>query len=244
MKKLFLIFSLLFSLSSCSQSSGDGVYAGSQYYYYITEAKNLQFCLKNSQGCNYASIENLKSAVESNGNKLLFAMNGGMYNSNGSPVGLYVEKGQELSKKTAMTKCESTNYSMCFGNEPTNGVFFISNNGKALVVKTTQYNADNVKFATQSGPLLLYDGVINPKFSKTSYNLNTRNGVGIMQNGKVVLIIAENISFYNFTCIFKDKFHCQNALYLDGAISKMYIANGDIKDLGGNFGVIIYEEKE
>lgn len=242
MKKLVYILFVLIACSCFSQPSGSGLYQGSQYYYYITAAKNLKFCFRNEQGENYHSISNLKQAIESKGKELLFAMNGGMYNPNGRPTGLYVENGFTI-KKLNVVACGKTNFSMCFGTEATNGVFVITHTGIASIVKSTQYVTNNVKYATQSGPLLLYEGEINPKFSRTSVNYNLRNGVGIMPNGQVVMVLAENITLYNFASIFKEKFQCQNALYLDGAISQMYIENEDRKDLGGNFGVIIFEEK-
>lgn len=39
--------------------------------------------------------------------------------------------------------------------------------------------------------------------------------------------------------MFKDKLHCKDALYLDGAISKMYLPELGRYDLGGDFGAII-----
>lgn len=167
-----------------------------------------------------------------------------MYHPTGKPVGLYVEEGKQISKLSYCSKCGKNNYNMCFGDEIVNGVFKIDNNNKAFIEKSTEYKGESVKYATQSGPLMVWNGKINPKFSKTSENYNVRNGVGIMPDGKVVMIIAYDITFYNFASIFKDKFGCLNAMFLDGAISEMYISNvKQQQDLGGNFGVIIYEEK-
>ncbi len=242
MKKLICVIFVLYACGCFAQTSGKGTYMGSQYYYYITNARNLKFCFRNANGENYSSIENLKRETETKGKKLLFAMNGGMYNPNGRPTGLYIENGKVIKKLQAI-RCGDTNFSMCFGQEPTNGIFEIKYNGIASVVKSSQYQNENVKYASQSGPLLLYAGEINPKFLKTSKNINLRNGVGVLPNGKVVMIIAENITLYNFASIFKDEFQCKNALYLDGSVSQMYISTENKKDMGGNFGVIIFESK-
>lgn len=242
MKNLICLLFVVITNVCLAQTSGMATYKGSQYYYYITDARNLKFCFRNVNGENYSSIGNLKSETETKGKKLLFAMNGGMYNPNGRPTGLYVENGKVI-KKLQTIRCGSTNFSMCFGTEPTNGIFVVKYNGIASIVKSSQYQNENVRYATQSGPLLLYASEINPKFSQTSKNVNLRNGVGVLPNGKVVMIIAENITLYNFASIFKEEFQCQEALYLDGAISQMYISTEDKKDLGGNFGVIIFESK-
>lgn len=46
--------------------------------------------------------------------------------------------------------------------------------------------------------------------------------------------------------LFKDVLGCNNALYLDGAISKMYTneKNASTGDLGGQFGPVILVEKK
>ena len=60
---------------------------------YIVDAKSqdLQFYWKKNNGENFKSIQNLKSLVESKQLKLLFAMNGGMYKKDNSPLGLFIE---------------------------------------------------------------------------------------------------------------------------------------------------------
>jgi uncharacterized protein YigE (DUF2233 family) len=57
----------------------------------------------------------------------------------------------------------------------------------------------------------------------------------------VVFVISKSnqTNFYDFAAIFKDRFKCRNALYLDGAISKMYLKENRKEDVGGDFGVMI-----
>jgi uncharacterized protein YigE (DUF2233 family) len=167
-------------------------------------------------------------------------MNGGMFHKDLSPVGLYVEKGQK--KQPLVTKKEG------YGNffmQP-NGVFYINNDNQPKVCTTDNYPNQTVKFATQSGPMLLIDGVIHPAFNKDSEHLNIRNGVGILPNGHALFCISnEEVTFYEMATFFKDK-SCQNALYLDGFVSKVYCPEKGKTTDGGPFGVMIgvYEQLE
>ena len=87
--------------------------------------------------------------------------------------------------------------------------------------------------------MLLIDGRINSKFTAHSNNLNIRSGVGVINDGKIIFLIStEKINFFDFAFIFKDIFHCKNALYLDGAISEMYFKGSGKKPLG-EFGPMI-----
>jgi uncharacterized protein YigE (DUF2233 family) len=87
--------------------------------------------------------------------------------------------------------------------------------------------------------MLLIDGEFHPAFKYGSKNLNIRNGVGILPDGKVVFAISrEEVNLYDFAEFFK-KLNCKNALYLDGFVSRAYFADEDWKQLDGNFGVIV-----
>lgn len=110
-----------------------------------------------------------------------------------------------------------------------NGIFYITNDGKAGICKTIVYsNIANVEFATQSGPMLLINGKVNIIFNPKSNNLNIRNGVGILPNNDLIFAISTNkVTFYDFAKFFKEK-GCLNALYLDGYVSKGFILNQGI----------------
>ncbi len=60
---------------------------------------NLEMHWKDSSGKPYRSFKSVKKELEKKGQKLIFAMNGGMYEEDRSPVGLYVENGKELNRK-------------------------------------------------------------------------------------------------------------------------------------------------
>jgi uncharacterized protein YigE (DUF2233 family) len=106
-----------------------------------------------------------------------------------------------------------------------------------------QYN-----FATQSGPLLVINNQINPVFTASSNSLFIRNGVGISADGTLIFAISNQpINFHLFAAFFKEKLHCPNALFLDGAISKMYLPERNRLELNGNLGpfiALINEQKK
>ena len=122
-----------------------------------------------------------------------------------------------------------------------NGVFLISNQG-ASIVESSKFRATNasVKVATQSGPMLIQRGQIHPAFREGSANKYIRSGVGILSNQEIVFAISnEPVNFYDFAKLFQEHFGCHDALYLDGAISEMYLPALERFDLGGNFGPMI-----
>src|ERR1700750_2645025 len=58
--------------------------------------QRLHLFLRDEEGKAYNSFESLSNCLSSRGNKLLFAMNAGMYEADYSPVGLLVEDGKKL----------------------------------------------------------------------------------------------------------------------------------------------------
>ncbi len=165
----------------------------------------------------------------------LFATNAGMYTTHNSPKGLYIENKKE-QVHIDLKHREGTNFYM----QP-NGVFLLTK-GKALVVVSEEFKnyKDSTLYATQSGPMLVYNGKINEHFTQGSLNLNIRSGVGVDVNGRVVFVISDGfVNFYEFAELFKNELKCPNALFLDGAISKMYLPGLNRYDLGGDFGALI-----
>lgn len=161
------------------------------------------------------------------------AMNGGMFHIDGAPVGLLVQDGMEwfpLNRDSG----KRGNFFLL-----PNGVFGQDKQGAFRVV-TTERAADIVwQEATQSGPMLLIDGRPHPSFNESSSNKNIRNGVGIRPDGSVVFgLSTDPITFYAFASAFALK-GCHQALYLDGAISRMQILGAEASENGGEFSVMI-----
>ena len=189
---------------------------------------------KAPDGSIFGNIGALEKWARGNGHVVRFAMNGGMYTPAQAPVGLYVEEGVEFTKLDTGT-VGSGNFRM----QP-NGVFGITRSGSAFVLRTGTYESIGpVRYATQSGPMLLTDGVMNPNFRAASSNLHIRNGVGLLPNGKVLFAISkEPLNFYDFARFFQQR-GCANALYLDGAISRAVIPSAGIEQRDGKLGVLI-----
>jgi uncharacterized protein YigE (DUF2233 family) len=197
--------------------------------------QDLKFYWKNDDGKILKSFKKLDASLKAKNEKLVFAMNGGMYKTNHSPLGLYIENGKELSKVNSIKEGYGNFYM-----QP-NGIFYITDSHTAVVCKTPDFKREGVKYATQSGPMLLINGKIHDKFKDGSKNLNIRNGVGILPNGSIVFGMSKDmINFYDFASYFKS-LGCENALYLDGFVSKTYLPSEGYHELKGNFGVIIGE---
>ena len=204
-------------------------------YQYDPNDQKLAMYWKDEQGELIQNFDRLKTQLQSKKEKLRFAMNGGMFQEDFSPLGLYVENG--IEKQFVNLKKES------FGNfymEP-NGIFYINKKNQASICTTQQYNSQEADalFATQSGPMLISDGNIHPKFRKNSASKFIRNGVGLLPNGQLLFAIStEPVTFYDFAFYFQSK-GCENALYFDGYVSQLSLPEKGVYQKGLNYGVII-----
>lgn len=195
--------------------------------------QELKLYWQDAGGQNFGSIQNLKTAVEKEKKKLLFAMNGGMYKPGGSPLGLYIQN------KVILSPLDTTTASGNFYLKP-NGVFYLTTDNTAAICTTPEFkNNGKIKYATQSGPMLVINGQIHPAFKEGSPNKNIRNGVGIMPDGTVLFVLSKQpVNFYDFADYFK-KLGCKNALYLDGFVSRAYLPEQNWVQLDGDFGVMV-----
>ncbi len=202
-------------------------------YIVDTKTQDLQLYWKNDSGQTLKSILNLKNFVESKNLTLTFAMNGGMFNRDFSPQGLFIQNKQTLAV------LDTADGSGNFYLKP-NGIFYLTTDNVPFVCNTTDFkNNGEVKYATQSGPMLVIDGKIHSAFKEGSKNLHIRNGVGILPDNKVVFVMSKTeISFYDFAKYFQS-LGCKNALYLDGFVSRTYLPDKKWMQTDGNFGVII-----
>lgn len=208
------------------------------FHTYVVDLRTqeVQLFWKDAQGKRYQSLDHLKQSLDKGEYELVFATNAGMYTPRYDPQGLYIEKGKELIPIDLQEK-ENLNFYM----KP-NGVFYIDKSKQAGIDVSEVFAASDkpVEFATQSGPMLVIDGKIHPVFNKGSKNLRIRSGVGIINPDKLVFAISNQpVNFYDFATLFRDYFGCRNALYLDGAISRMYLPGIKRSQLGGQFGPMI-----
>ena len=106
-----------------------------------------------------------------------------------------------------------------------NGVFYISGD-QAAVAETRAFlkQRPRADLATQSGPMLVINGRLHPRFDRHSTSLKARNGVGVRADGKVIFAISQGeVSFDAFARLFRDGLNCPNALFLDGgSASRLY----------------------
>jgi uncharacterized protein YigE (DUF2233 family) len=177
----------------------------------------LQLFLNDESGKPFTSFRRVSQWLAAHDEQLAFAMNAGMYREDYSPVGLLVRDGHQVHR---------LNLASGFGNfylKP-NGIFVVSTSG-ARIVETSEYRSlqDPVIFATQSGPLLLRAGQINPSLNPQGTSRLIRNGVGVLSANEVVFAISEEpVNFYDFAVLFRDRLKCPDALYLDGNVSSLY----------------------
>ena len=179
-----------------------------------------------------------KFIQENPGDKIKFATNGGIYSEEYKPNGLYIENHKIISKLN-LDDGEGNFYM-----QP-NGVFYIQDNQpKISESKSFEYN-ENISYATQSGPLLIENGVINKKIRKNSESFKIRSAVGIDRENKMFFLMSrKKINFYDFSKYALDKLNCEELLFLDGTISKMYFADEKkVPEQDYPFAVIITSEK-
>lgn len=199
----------------------------------------IKLYLTNEEGEKIRSLNKLKTYVENQNKELLFAMNGGMYQKDGTPQGLYIENGETIKKVNAVEEAYGNFYL-----QP-NGIFMLHEDSAAIYT-TKEYlqKKPAVNYATQSGPMLVINDQIHPVFREGSENVHIRNGVGIVSKHEVVFAISnELVNLYDFGMLFKEKLSCSNALYLDGFVSRAYIPDLEREELSGFFGVMIGVEK-
>ncbi len=213
-------------------------FGGNSYDTYLVDLRSseIRFFWRGSYNLKLRSLTALKDLVESAGSeKLSFGTNAGMYTETNDPQGLYIEKEQTLIQLDTA--------SSGYGNfylQP-NGVFGLTHSGSAVVVPTADWqDQDSISYATQSGPMLVINREIHSAFTPNSSSKYIRSGVGLIDPYTLVFIISnEPVCFYDFASVFKEVFYCENALYLDGAISRMYIPKLNRQELGGDFGGMI-----
>lgn len=227
MNYILILIALLLTAPDPNESHTIALSDGLKFDVYRVDLKqsDIKLYRQAADGTALQSIEAVKKHLKKEGKSLFFATNGGMYRPDYTPEGLYVENGetQYLLNMEAQGRLDFMN----FYNIAPNGVFYITEGNKAGIVPRGEYlelaRKKKIKYATQSGPMLVIDGKHNSHFKASSKSKFVRTGVGITKEGKLMFAISHKpVTFYDFHRIF-DYYGCKNALYLDGAISEMYL---------------------
>lgn len=219
--------------AECEPATFDG--AGFTFCTVDLEQEELRLFLRDADGVVFGGFNSLDRALRSRGKALGVAMNAGMYHEDRSPVGLYIEDGRE--ERRVITSEGPGN----FGLLP-NGLLCIDEN-RAAVIESRQF-ADarpDCRHATQSGPMLVIEGTLHPRFLPDSDSLKIRNGVGIRDGGRtaVLAISDQPVNFHHFARFFRDAMGTPSALFLDGSISRLHAPGIGRSDPGLPLGPIL-----
>lgn len=192
----------------------------------------VELFLRDEAGDILGAFSSVKSRV--NGT-VVMAMNAGMYHDDRRPVGLYIEDG--IQEAPIVTRAGPGN----FGLLP-NGVFCLrADRSDVIESRAFAANPPACTDATQSGPMLVIDGALHPRFLRDSTSRNIRNGVGTSADGqRVVFAISDDaVTFHEFGTLFRDTLDLPNALYFDGRISRLYAPAVGRNDFGLPLGPIV-----
>ncbi len=197
--------------------------------------QTLSMKLSGNNGAPYRSLRKLENSLSKNAASVAFAMNAGMYDDDGRPIGYFVENGKRL--KTLNQKEGGGNFHLL-----PNGVFFGTDD--EWQIRSAKDFSNNITkrpdFASQSGPMLVIDGKFHPKISANGSSTNIRNAVGVDLQGRAHFVISEvPVSFGRLARFMRDELSCPNALYFDGAVSSLWYPAGDRQDNGYPLGPLI-----
>ena len=179
--------------------------------------QTIRLFWKRPDGAPYGYLNALPSSMDERSGQLVFATNAGMFDADYKPIGLYVENGRELVRTN--TRSGWGNFHM----KP-NGIFYVAGE-RAGVLETGAYLRKQLHPATQSGPMLVINGRLHPRFVHANVSLKQRSGMGIRDAQTLVFAISDNpVSFTAFARLFRDRAKCNNALFLDGgSVPSMYV---------------------
>lgn len=178
--------------------------------------------------------------AEARGRRVVYATNAGMYHADRKPVGLFVTNGEEH---------HALNTARGEGNfflEP-NGVFGWATNGGPHVDTTSSWRQrdpyDAIELASQSGPMLVIAGEVNPRFDPESDSRFVRNGVCVSlapsdEPQAMFVISLVRVSLFEFAVFFRE-LGCAHALYFDGNVSQVYAPALGRADSGVGLGPVV-----
>jgi uncharacterized protein YigE (DUF2233 family) len=234
---------LILVMASCARSIADAppkswchmqMFEGSRFTVCDNEGGPMQLFAAGPHEKPLRSFGELARKIDAA--KVAFAMNAGMFDENGRPIGLAIGGGEAAHKINL--RDGPGNFHM----KP-NGVFRVSMSGKASIVESGPMPVEVVQmyhFATQSGPLLVEHGKLHPKIEPDGQSRLIRNGVGVTAAGHPLFVISEDpVSFGKLARFFRDRLHTPDALYFDGSVSSLWDPPDGRQDSHSQLGPII-----
>jgi uncharacterized protein YigE (DUF2233 family) len=176
----------------------------------------------------------LDTALGARAARLRFAMNAGMYDGEGNPIGLYVEDGRE--RHGINRQAGPGNFHLL-----PNGAFTVAADGRVAVLPSARYaSASHPRWASQSGPMLVIDGRLHPSIQDNGPSLHIRNGVGVDSPDTAWFVISDDaVSFGRLARFFRDALGCRNALYFDGSVSSLWDRPAGRRDTNAALGPLV-----
>lgn len=222
LKRIFLVLTLLplFAVAADDCALSDPTLTV-QAYTVNPQTERVKMYWQKANGEAWGTLHALLADMNSQG-QVQMAMNGGIYDESYAPLGLYIENGQQ---KVALNLASGEgNFFIRPG-----GVFYVAGDKVGIVRLDAFKTSKEIQFAVQSGPMLMENGVINPRIHPNVASRKIRNGVGINKQGNAVFLLSQQATnFYDFACYAKAKLNVEQLLYLDGTISHMYMKGGAI----------------
>ncbi len=200
----------------------------------VAAGEDLRIFQTAPDGAPFGTFARINDALATEGRTLGFAMNAGMYHPDRAPVGLMIEGGTQ--RAPLVTSDGPGN----FGLLP-NGVFCIA--GRFSIVESLAFAKapPGCRYATQSGPMLVIDGRVHPRFIAASPSRYIRNGVGVSADGGTAwfVVTRDRVNFTEFARFFRDALGTPQALYFDGNVSRLYAPGIGRDDIGFRMGPIV-----
>ncbi|MDO5529800.1 MAG: phosphodiester glycosidase family protein, partial [Paracoccus sp. (in: a-proteobacteria)] len=178
------------------------------------EEPRLRLWLDDDSGQYFNNFSRIRQSLPP-GQDLVFAMNAGMFHPGYAPVGLHIADGEK--RGDLVTSGGGGN----FGLLP-NGVFCTGGARAFAVIESRAFRdaAPACRLATQSGPMLVIDGALHPRFLEDATSRYIRNGVGVSADGTTAWFAISDrpVTFHEFGRLFRDGLGARDALYFDGSL--------------------------